>query len=316
MNVDRRPEAGPEGPEQGSGWKRAVALTAAVFGMSVVTPAVLIAVPFLLLVGLGGVRGRATFLLSIVAMVVVVAGVRDGLWYAERAWALAAGGTFAAVSLGLPRWRLTSRALVAITVSTVAFAVLILVRAEAWGALDWTVAGEVQARFQDSIDGMVLIRGEPLDAAGMSAMVWLTDLTVRLFPANVAVATMAGLGVSWWLYVRVVLGGENGLGPLARFGFNDHLVWLMVVGLVLVTGWAGEGVSRLGANLAAFMAALYALRGLAVGVSVTGGISFFGYSMIALGVLLAAPVVVGFAVMLGIADTWLDLRARAASISG
>jgi hypothetical protein len=284
---------------------------------SVLPTSVLIAVPFLVLVGLGGVRGRGTFALSVLAMMIVVVGVRDGVWYAERAWALVAGGTFAALSLGVPGWRLTSRALGAIAVSVSAFAVVLLVRTDAWASLDWAVAGEVQTRFQDSIDGMVLMRGgEPLDASGLSAMAWLTDLTVRLFPANVAVATMAGLGVAWWLYVRLVLGRDNGLGPLTRFAFNDHLVWLMVAGLVLVTGWAGDAVSRAGANLAAFMAVLYAVRGLAVGLFVSGGLSFFGYAMIAFGFLLAAPFVVGFAVLLGIADTWLDLRTRAASMAG
>ena len=318
-------QPGAEGPaslhrrwwRRGRGWRRAAALTAVAFATSVVAPAVLVAVPFLVLVGLGGMRGRGTFLLSVLAMVVVVFGARDGLWYVERAWALVAGGTFAALSLGVPGWRLTSRALASIAVSAVAFTALIAVRADAWASLDWSVAGEVQARFQDSIDGMLIMRGgEPLDASAASAMVWLTELTVRLFPANVALVTMAGLGVAWWLWVRLVLGEDNGLAPLSRFGFNDHLVWLMITGLVLVTGWAGDGIGRVGANLAAFMAALYALRGFAVGLAVSGGVSFFGYSMLLLGILLAAPVVLGFAVVLGVADTWLDLRTRAASIAG
>jgi hypothetical protein len=63
------------------------------------------------------------------------------------------------------------------------------------------------------------------------------------------------------------------------------------------------------------MAALYAVRGLAVGVSVSGGISVIGYTLIALGILFAAPAVLGFAVILGVADTWLDLRARAESMA-
>lgn len=299
------------------GWRRAAALAAVAFAVSVAAPTVLIAVPFLILVGIGGVRERGTFAFSVLAMVLVVAGLRDGLWYAERAWALVAGGTFVALSLGVPGWRLTSRALGAIAVAAGAFAVLLVLRADAWASLDWSMAGQIESRFQDSIDGMVLMRdGQPLDASSATVMVWLTEMTVRLFPANVALSTMASLGVAWWLWVRLVQGRDNGLGPLSRFGFNDHLVWLMIAGLVLVTGLAGDVLTRLGANLAAFMAALYALRGFAVGLAVSGGISFLGYSMLALGIVLAAPAVLGFAVVLGIADTWLDLRTRAASMAG
>jgi hypothetical protein len=63
------------------------------------------------------------------------------------------------------------------------------------------------------------------------------------------------------------------------------------------------------------MGALYALRGVGVVLFVSGGLSLFSYSMFALGFLFAAPVVVGFAVLIGMADTWLDLRARAGELA-
>jgi Sec-independent protein secretion pathway component TatC len=61
------------------------------------------------------------------------------------------------------------------------------------------------------------------------------------------------------------------------------------------------------------MGALYAMRGVGVVVFVNGGLSFIGITLFALGIVFAAPVVLGFAVLLGIADTWLDLRARVGS---
>jgi hypothetical protein len=60
------------------------------------------------------------------------------------------------------------------------------------------------------------------------------------------------------------------------------------------------------------MGALYALRGAAVFLFVSGGMSVFGYLMLAVLLVLVTPVVLGMAALIGIGDTWLDLRTRAA----
>jgi hypothetical protein len=136
------------------------------------------------------------------------------------------------------------------------------------------------------------------------------EALVAVFPAVLALESMAALGVAWWIYLRVVHHRGDGLGPLGEFRFNDHLVWVMIVGLVLVGVRTDDGLTRLGANLAVFMGALYALRGVSVVSFVSGGLSFVRASLLALGFVFAAPVVIGFAVLLGIADTWLDVRER------
>ena len=59
-----------------------------------------------------------------------------------------------------------------------------------------------------------------------------------------------------------------------------------------------------------FMGALYALRGSAVFMFISGGLSVFGYVMLAIALVLAAPVVLGVAMVVGIGDTWFDVRAR------
>ena len=51
----------------------------------------------------------------------------------------------------------------------------------------------------------------------------------------------------------------------------------------------------------------------AVVVFMSGGISFIGMVLLAFSFILAAPFLIGFALFLGIADTWLDVRSRAAS---
>jgi len=255
-------------------------------------------------------------LVAILATLAVVAGPKDGLWFAERAWALVAGGVFAALSLVRPSWHMTSRAIVSIVGATAAFGALLFPRSDAWAALDWTVADRLRGGFATWVDAMAVLRdGQPPSPALVSAIWRTVEAQVQVFPALLAIETLAALGVAWWLYVRLARGSDGGLGPVAEFRFNDHLVWIMIVGLVLLSVRAGDGVTRVGANLAVFMAGLYALRGFAVGVGVSGGISMFGYAMIALGLVFMAPAVIAFAVLLGVADTWLDLRTRAASLS-
>ena len=123
---------------------------------------------------------------------------------------------------------------------------------------------------------------------------------------------MAALGVAWWARSRLTRDEGAALGPLRDFRFNDHLVWLLVAGLVLILAQWGDALGRVGSNAVVFMGVLYALRGAAVFVFVSGGLSLFGYVTFLLGIVLAAPVVVAVAVLIGIGDTWLDLRARAA----
>jgi hypothetical protein len=279
----------PQGRSDAGGWRTAAVLVAIVFATSIAQPSVLIAVPFLTLVGATGSRGRGTVLAAAAAVVLIASGVRDGVWYAERAWALTAGGVFVGLSFAAPRWPVTSRALTSIFSAFACFGAVLSLRGDAWRTLDWVVSDRLRAGFTTWLDAMTVLReGQAPPQTLVSAIYRTVEAQVAVFPALLAIETMAGLAVAWWLYERLAR-GSGSLG--------------------------GDPVARLGANLAVFMAALYAVRGLAVGVSVSGGVSFLGYTMIALGVLLAAPVVVGFAVLLGVADTWLDLRARAASIA-
>jgi len=295
-------------------WKRALALVALVMATSVVQPSVLVAVPLLVLVGAGGVRGAPVFVATVLAMVVVVAGARDGMWYTERAWALMVGGAFAVIGLIRPSWRLTTKTLTAVATTVGVFIAFMAIRADAWGAIDWAVSDQLRAAYATWLDAMTVLRqGEPLSPSLVSAIYRTVEAQVSVFPALVAIESMAALAVTWWLYQRLAYGKDRGLGPIGRFGFSDHLVWVMVVGMLMVVLRTGEAVTRIGANLAVFMSALYAARGFGVIVFVSGGLSFFGYAMLALGLLFAAPVVIGLAVLLGVADSWVDLRERAGS---
>jgi hypothetical protein len=293
------------------GWRRALGLFGLAFVTSVAPPGALVAVPLLVLIGLGGIRSFGLFVLTVSAMVFAMMGPRDGLWYVERGWALMAGGAFAALSLGVPSWRLTTRTLASVAATVVASAVLLGVRADAWATLDWQMGDRLRGGFATWVDAMEVLRGgEPVPAATVTAAFTTAEALVAVFPAVLALESMAALGVAWWIYLRFVHHRGDGLGPLGGFRFNDHLVWVMIVGLVLVGVRTDDGLTRLGANLAVFMGALYALRGVSVVSFVSGGLSFVRASLLALGFVFAAPVVIGFAVLLGIADTWLDVRER------
>jgi hypothetical protein len=301
----------------GRGGGRAVGLLVVVFATSIVQPTVLVALPLLVMMALGAPRGAMATFVAILATLVAIAGPRDGLWYVERAWALSVGGAFAALSLVRPAWRVTSRAIASIVGASAVFTGFLVPRSSGWAALDWTVSDRLRGGFATWVDAMAVLRDGQAPSPALVGAIWRTvEAQVHVFPALLALETVAALGLAWWLCERLARGGgDGGLGPVAQFRFNDQLVWVMILGLVLLSVRLGDGAARVGANLAVFMAGLYALRGFAVGLGVSGGISLFGYAMIALGLVFMAPAVIAFAVLLGVADTWLDLRTRAASLS-
>jgi hypothetical protein len=299
----------------GRGWRRAAGLLVVLLATSIAQPTVLVAMPLLIMMALGAPRGAVATIVAVGATLVAMAGPRDALWFAERAWALSVGGAFVALSLAFPGWRMTSRAIASIGGATAAFGAFFAWRSVGWAALDWTVSDRLRGGFATWVDAMAVLRDGQAPSPALVGAIWRTvEAQVHVFPALLAIESLAALGLTSWLYLRLTRGrAEAGLRPVAEFRFNDHLIWVMILGLVLLTVRLGDSSARVGANLAVFMVGLYGFRGLAVGLGVTGGISFFGYTMIALGFVFMAPAMVGFAVLLGVADTWLDLRERAAS---
>lgn len=147
---------------------------------------------------------------------------------------------------------------------------------------------------------------ETFEARAAEAMV----LQGTIFPALLGLASLAALGLAWWLWNRLSLGEEGDrLGPLREFRFNDQLVWILILGLgVLLLGSGLLG--RLGTNTVVFMGALFALRGVAVVLFLSGGVSFLGIVLFLVGLLFLAPLLVTGAFVIGLGDAWLNLRAR------
>jgi hypothetical protein len=57
------------------------------------------------------------------------------------------------------------------------------------------------------------------------------------------------------------------------------------------------------------------LRGAAVFVFLSGGLSALGYALMLVGLVIAAPVFMSMAMLIGVGDTWLDLRSRVGGLA-
>jgi hypothetical protein len=282
-----------------------------VLATSIVGPGVLIAVPLLMLLAIAGLRSLRVAAAAAIATMIVASGQRDGLWFAERAWSVLIGGGFLALTLLAPRWAMSSRALAAVLGAVGITAGALALQSDAWLALDAAISDTVRAGFDGTIYLLSTMNGEEGLTPALEAWLYdVADAQAAVYPAMACLGSMAALGVAWWARTQLVGEGDQGVGPLRHFRFNDHLVWLLVAGLLLIVAQWGEALVRLGSNAVVFMAALYALRGAAVFLFVSGGLSLLGFLTFVFALVLAAPVLFGVAMLIGIGDTWLDIRAR------
>lgn len=236
----------------------------------------------------------------------------------SRGWALVAGGLFILFSLWRPSWGVLPRSLAAVAVAAVAAGLWLGLSGD-WQALDGAVRQQLAemsertfAAARESSPGSPWL-DELAQAAGQVA-----GLQADLFPALVALQSLAALALASWL-VSTFRGDESGpfrVKPWREFRFNDQLVWLLIVGLALVLLPLGDASTRAGLNAIVFMAALYALRGVGVFLFLSVGAS--SLFMIVFGTLAAIflyPLILGAAILIGLGDTWLDVRGRAVAAS-
>jgi hypothetical protein len=154
----------------------------------------------------------------------------------------------------------------------------------------------------------------------------ISDIGLAVFPALLALQSLAALALAWATYHRLSrtrLGAP--LRPLREFRFNDQLVWGLIVGLTIMLLPTLTAVSGVGKNLLVFFGALYAVRGLGVlswfmapgSLGLTLGLAFLTLWVPFVNVFAAlAFMMVGIAsVALGLGDTWADWRSRARSTS-
>ncbi len=132
-----------------------------------------------------------------------------------------------------------------------------------------------------------------------------------LFPSILALESFLALAIGWAVYHRI---GRARIGPplaaLKDFRFSDQFVWGLVAGLALLVMPGLGATNAVGANLLVFFGAMYALRGLGVGLwFLAPGRVFMAFLIV---FAMVFPWVLGvLGVGLGVGDTWLNWRARA-----
>lgn len=296
----------------GRGWGRVLGLLLVCIAFSAVQPALLVFVPFgLLTLGLPP-RRPVTVIAGLIMLGAALAGMRpEGLAAVERAWALLVGGWFLLAIVLMPRQGFVTRGLTAVGGAYASGLGLLALRDGALARIDEAFAARLRngAATAAQAWGGTGESGAGEELAG--AIRQAAEIQVAVYPALLALATLAGLAVAWWAWGRLARRPDGGLAPLREFRFSDALIWVLILGIALVLVPSAPALlGRAGSNLLAFMVALYALRGFAVALFVWGVPGPGGMVLAALATVLLYPVVVATSVMLGVFDTWLDIRTR------
>lgn len=303
-------------PRRRGRWGAAFALSAAVLFLSVVDAFPLVVLPLaILLVALRTGRPRSlAFGSAVLLWVFLILPGGDAHRLLSEGWALLVGGVFALTAVLWPRWSIFSRAVLSVA-SVIAGVGAWLWGIDAWGTVDWMMVerfrgatlhstGEILARVPDA----------PWVADFLEATRRVAEWQGVVFPALLALQTIAALVLTWWAFARLSArrGPWRVLRPLRDFRFNDQFVWLAIGGLLLLLLPLGAAATWAGINVLTFMAGLYALRGLAVFVFLAGGTaSPLSVALAALMAALLYPLALTAALLVGLGDTWLDVRRRA-----
>lgn len=304
------------GEDRRRGWGAAVALALATLLLWSLHPALLIFVPLALL--LVALPPRRPLLVVAAGMILWFAfgGTRAGaLWYIERGWVLLLAGWFVAFAAVWPQRSFLVRALAAVAATTGTVAALMAVGRAELAFLDGLISQQMRVAASDTLATFTALLGfERVSEQVSSAVFAAADLQVLVFPALLALGSLTGLAVAWFAYRRLATGEAAPLRPLREFRFPDDLVWVLIAGMVLLVLPLGAAAERAGTNLLTFMAALYALRGLAVLLFVAGVPGPLGMVVGGLLLLFLYPLIMTMTVLVGVTDTWLDIRARRAAV--
>ena len=258
----------------------------------------------------------------------IVAGTGAGLGAYEalaRGWGLLLAAAFGVVGMTARSRAFLPRALAATGLAVGAALVVMGVSRSAPGVVQGRVADEIGRRLaaaesewqvrSSSAEWRDLVRRYP-DAAtvmdqGEAQLRAIPPITVRYFPALLALESVAMLGLAWSLYHRASRQpiGEA-LRPVREFRFNDQLVWGFILGITLLVLPTLREARGVGGNLLAFFGALYVLRGLGVLEWFLGPRGILR-ALFYLAMFLAWPIVGAIALALGLGDTWIDWRGRA-----
>lgn len=306
-------EAAGRAPE--AGWGAAVGLTVAVLFLSVFNALPMVVLPLaLLLFALPSERRAKQAALGALLTVAVVALPGGALADVSRGWALAIGGGFLLATLLRPGWAVVHRALLTVAAAVLLGAAALALSGEI-AQLDAAVREHFAAASRLALESFgSRIEGAETAAQWRAAMEAVATAQWFLFPGVLVLESLVALALASWWAARVRDSDPAlRLRPLAEFRFDDQLVWVLVLALALVVTPGGAALTRIGYNGLLVMGGLYALRGVAVLVFLAGGRpSILTVVLAVLVSIFLYPVVLTAATLVGLADTWLDVRGRAA----
>jgi hypothetical protein len=237
---------------------------------------------------------------------------------AARAAAVIGTGVFA-WTWRYTMWSLAHRAISATAAAGLGVSALVPVLGTSWSQIRWWVESRIAVTTQlllarlaagappgpeGATDPMVLQLEEWIDMA--------VPLMADFFPATIAIEMLAGFALATALYRRLVAtAGETVDGRFRDFRFTEHFGWVPVLALAVLLA---PGAPRtIAANMLVVAGVLYALRGAAVawfGIRLAGEPGFLTTVLIVFSIVFMLPVVLIGAILLGVADTGLDLRRR------
>ncbi|HKI96363.1 MAG TPA: hypothetical protein VJ992_13825 [Gemmatimonadales bacterium] len=302
------------------------------------SPIGLAAIPLAMLVLVATPRPRTLVMAGLISAVVGILWLASGSGLPAQtasATALIGGVTFAATS-ATSRSSFAHRALLTSAMTAVLVAALFAAQGISWHELHWYVARNIELPLREEVNAMnalfeTVFKNTSQDAIrAAEPRVRLTiAVMAAAFPAALALVLVAGCGLAALIADRVAP-GTAGLAPgrFRDFRFSEHLGWLAVVpAAVLIVRYAhgthsalsileqADGLFALAVNGLLLVAALYALRGLAVMTFALGrrgsaaiSIAWWG-SLVILAIVSLLAAFFG-AIVLGLLDSVLDLRRR------
>jgi hypothetical protein len=304
------------GPARGR-WGTAIALSVAVVFLPVFDAVPLVALPLAVLLMALPTQDRWRWIAAGTLLWLVAVMLPGGtLGTVARGWALLLASAFLFATLARPGWGVFPRAMAALGATFAVGVGYLLVS---------STLAEVDALVRDHFQTVSTVAGANLQTRAPDSR-WVQELTAasdrmailqwRLFPAVLGLQSLAALALASWWVARLKHAANTPLGlrPLREFRFSDQLVWLLVAGLALVIFGSGDVANRIGQNALLFMGTLYALRGVGVFIFLAGRApSWFAVVFGALATIFLYPLVLTAAVLVGLGDTWLDVRGRAAT---
>jgi hypothetical protein len=300
-------------------WGTAAGLALAVVLLSALDSLPLVFVPLALIMLTVALERRWRWIVAGLALGMLgLTTIGGPLGQISRAWALLLGGAFVLVAVWRPGWGVLPRALAAVGAAAAAGGLWVGLSG-GWQPLDTRVREELVAMADRTFEAARQASPEsPWVGDLAEAARQMAELQANLFPGLLALQSLAALGLASWLVARFRRREADPftVHPWREFRFNDQLVWLLIVGLALMLLPVGAIATRLGYNAVVFMAALYALRGVGVFLFLSVGAS--SLFMIVFGTLAAVflyPLILGAAILIGLGDTWLDVRGRAVAAS-